>query len=208
MDTFANRLRHYRKKAKFSQKRLAEKIGVGFATYNNYETKGYEPKIEILIKLANALGIDVNTLVGYQKNKQEAMLNILQSADIGYECVPEESGGILLDGITALDERETDADGNNIITISKDKGDSVNKAGSIRIPCFVSFNDLEDVINETQKEFTDTTSLIYKNIFSNCVYRLCVKNKKFLNIVKSDKDPHLYYVKLNDAPKSDLNNKG
>lgn len=70
MMTFAERLRHYREKAKFSQKRLAEKIGVGFATYNNYETKGYEPKIEVLIKIANTLGIDVNTLVGFQEQKE------------------------------------------------------------------------------------------------------------------------------------------
>ena len=61
---FAERLRYYREYAKLNQKELAEKVGIPFQTYNKYETRGNEPKIEILIKLANALGIDVNTLVG------------------------------------------------------------------------------------------------------------------------------------------------
>lgn len=69
---FAERLRYYREKAKCSQKEIAEKIGIPFQTYNNYETKGNEPKIEILIKLANALGIDVNTLVGYESANDDS----------------------------------------------------------------------------------------------------------------------------------------
>lgn len=63
---FAERLRYYREKADLKQKELADKAGVSFAAYNKYETKGQEPKIEVLIKLANVLGIDVNTLVGYK----------------------------------------------------------------------------------------------------------------------------------------------
>lgn len=64
---FSERLRYFREYAKLNQKELAEKVGIPFQTYNNYETKGNEPKIEILIKLANALGVDVNTLVGFEE---------------------------------------------------------------------------------------------------------------------------------------------
>ena len=64
--TFAERLRHYREKANLSQTELSEKIGISFATYNNYETKGYEPKYDILLKLAYALGCSANDLVGYE----------------------------------------------------------------------------------------------------------------------------------------------
>ena len=63
---FAERLRYYREKAKLSQKELARVIGINVTTYNKYETRGNEPKIEILIKLANVLGVDVNALVGYE----------------------------------------------------------------------------------------------------------------------------------------------
>ena len=81
--TFAERLRYYREKAKYSQKELAAKIQIPFATYNNYETKGYEPKIVILIKLANALGIDVNTLLDFKKTDELQYISyFLQQADI------------------------------------------------------------------------------------------------------------------------------
>lgn len=73
METFAERLRYYREKAKYNQKDLAEKINISVAAYNKYETRGNEPKIEILIKLANALGVDVNTLVGFQPNDKESI---------------------------------------------------------------------------------------------------------------------------------------
>ena len=65
MVTFTDRLKFYRTEAKLSQKELAEKVGISFAAYNKYETKGYEPKIEILVKLAYALNCSVNDLVGY-----------------------------------------------------------------------------------------------------------------------------------------------
>lgn len=67
--SFSERLRYYREKANYSQKELAEKIGISFSTYNKYETRGNEPKIEILLKLAAALGTDVNTLLGFEKEK-------------------------------------------------------------------------------------------------------------------------------------------
>lgn len=71
-DEFAKRLRYFREKAKLKQKDFAEKIGVLNSTYSNYETKGYEPRIDILLKMADVLGIDVNTLVGYKTNQQPA----------------------------------------------------------------------------------------------------------------------------------------
>ena len=72
MDSFAKRLKYFREKAKFSQKELARVIGINVTTYNKYETRGNEPKIEILIKLANALGVDVNTLVGYESANDDS----------------------------------------------------------------------------------------------------------------------------------------
>lgn len=65
MGTFAERLRSFRIEAKFSQKELAEKVGISFSAYNKYETKGSEPKIDILIKLASVLHCSVDELIGY-----------------------------------------------------------------------------------------------------------------------------------------------
>ena len=69
MRTFAERLRFYRTTANLSQQALADKLGISVQTYNGYETKGYEPKYEILIKLAHALHVDVNALVGYDDDR-------------------------------------------------------------------------------------------------------------------------------------------
>ncbi len=71
METFAERLKYYRQKAGYSQKELAEKIGIKFAAYNNYETKGAQPKYDILLKLAYALNCSANDLVGYEPPKSD-----------------------------------------------------------------------------------------------------------------------------------------
>ena len=68
---FGERLRYYREKAGKSQKELAAAVGIPFQTYNNYEVKGNEPKIEVLIKIAEVLKIDVNTLVGFNDSLYE-----------------------------------------------------------------------------------------------------------------------------------------
>lgn len=82
METFAERLKYYRQKAGYSQKELADKIGIKFAAYNNYETKGAQPKIEVLIKMATALNIDVNTLVGFHADNTKDLIETLNNYGI------------------------------------------------------------------------------------------------------------------------------
>lgn len=52
-----------RKKAGFSQKKLAEKTGLSIATIQGYEQEKYLPKIENLTKIANALDVPLSELV-------------------------------------------------------------------------------------------------------------------------------------------------
>ena len=89
--TFAERLRYYREKAGYSQKEIAEIVNIPFQTYNNYETKGAQPKIEILIKLAHALHVDVNALVGYQQNETAAAFHLLERAGVKYKKVSDDT---------------------------------------------------------------------------------------------------------------------
>ena len=133
--TFAERLRYYREKNSYSQKELAEKIGVSFAAYNKYETRGNEPKIEILIKLANALGIDVNTLIGFDGGNQERLLNILQQADIPFE-------------------RDSKSENHIFIGVS----DSVS-------PIHVNFTDLYNAIEKTQAKINKLSTPLFKELF-------------------------------------------
>lgn len=64
-DSFADRLIIARTNAGLSQKALADKLGISVQTYNGYETKGYEPKFEILLKLCRLLETEPNDLLGY-----------------------------------------------------------------------------------------------------------------------------------------------
>ena len=53
-----------RKKAKLTQKELAEKVGIATITVQQYERGVRTPKIETLQKIAQALNIDVGVLYG------------------------------------------------------------------------------------------------------------------------------------------------
>lgn len=58
-----------RKKAKLTQKELAEKVGIATITVQQYERGDRTPKIETLQKIAQALNIDVGVLYGVEVNK-------------------------------------------------------------------------------------------------------------------------------------------
>ena len=141
--TFAERLRFYREKANLSQKELCEKMDISFSTYNNYETRGYEPKIDILIKLANALGIDVNTLVGFQQNEKDALLNVLRAADIPFKSDPDDENALFVKNIS--------------------NQDSIYYMESAHI----TFTDLKMLIIGTQKDITELTAPIFRRVLQD-----------------------------------------
>ena len=58
-----------RKKAKLTQKELAEKVGIATITVQQYERGVRTPKIETLQKIAQALNIDVGVLYGVEVKK-------------------------------------------------------------------------------------------------------------------------------------------
>jgi len=71
--TFAERLRVAREAAGISGKELATSAGVKYHTYMSYENRGREPKQETLIKIAAALNVSIDELLGYSivKNKSD-----------------------------------------------------------------------------------------------------------------------------------------
>ena len=146
MDSFATRLKYFREKAKFSQKELAKVVGINVAAYNKYETRGNEPKIEILIKLANALGVDINTLVGFQPDDRAMLLHVLRSADIAFELDPDDSNALYIEN-TYFTEN------------AYPKPDRMD--GAVHI----TFDDLKLIIEMTQAEVLDKTYPIFKRFF-------------------------------------------
>ena len=62
--TTGQRIKDARKKAGMTQKELGEKLGVSFQTIAQWENDLRNPKIETKQRIANALGITLETLTG------------------------------------------------------------------------------------------------------------------------------------------------
>lgn len=153
--TFAERLRYYREKSNYSQKELSERIGLPFQTYNNYETKNVEPKIEILVKLATALNIDVNTLVGFQQDEHAALLSLLRTADIRFEMDPEDSNALFVENCF---------------------DDSNDKARYMELGAHLTFDDLKVIIATTQTEIEKLTAPIFYRVFQDNLFKFKVNS--------------------------------
>ncbi len=56
-------IRYLRKRAKLTQKKLADMTGVNEVTIRSYESGKYEPKTETIYKLVRALGCNINEIL-------------------------------------------------------------------------------------------------------------------------------------------------
>ena len=60
---FRDKLRRLRKKAGLSQSGLSKKAGVPLRSVQNWEQGQRKPRIDVLLRLARALGVQVETLI-------------------------------------------------------------------------------------------------------------------------------------------------
>lgn len=68
----AGNIRYYRKVNNLTMKEVAKKVGVTEATMQKYETGGIKTlDIEMLGKIADAIGITIKQLTGYQSGEEE-----------------------------------------------------------------------------------------------------------------------------------------
>lgn len=68
---FRDNLKFFREKLNLSAKELADCINVPYTTYLNYENKGSEPKYDVLCKIASALHVSIDELLGYSGDKND-----------------------------------------------------------------------------------------------------------------------------------------
>lgn len=144
--TFAERLKYLREKANMTQKEIAEKIGLTPQSYNNYEKRNYNPTPDLLVKMATALGVTVNELVGFQENEKERMLNILRTAGIDFKLDPTDD---------------------NAIYVENCFDDSNDKDWYMEIAAHLTFNDLKIIIHNTQKEMERLTGPFFYHVFQD-----------------------------------------
>ncbi len=68
MVEFSNRLRQLRKEKNLTQKQLADLIGVKNSVISFYEVGDRTPSLEAIIKLASALRVSADVLLGLDKS--------------------------------------------------------------------------------------------------------------------------------------------
>lgn len=66
-----NNIKKYRTLLKMSQLELAKQVGVARQTINLIENQKYNPSLDLCIKIAIALGTDLNTLFWNIENVEE-----------------------------------------------------------------------------------------------------------------------------------------
>ena len=100
MKMFAENLKKYRKLSGFRQDDIAKIIGLDRSAYAYYESGKTEPSIDNLKKIAKMLGVDMNTLLGFDvpapvptvcnsEPKAYSVADNLQENDLG-KCTSEE----------------------------------------------------------------------------------------------------------------------
>lgn len=79
---FQENLRKFREAQGITAKDFAAKVGLKYGTYFSYETAGKEPKLETLCKIAAALHVTIDNLLGYSIPSVEIQANIARRAGI------------------------------------------------------------------------------------------------------------------------------
>lgn len=79
---FSENLREQREKAGYTAKEFASLLGLKYSTYAAYENQGSEPKYDTLCKIAAALRVTTDELLGYKVDKYGKMF--AQLKEIGF----------------------------------------------------------------------------------------------------------------------------
>lgn len=92
MNRLAENLRIYRSKTGITRKQIADELGMTPQAYGNYENGEREPKLDILIKIAAALHVSVDDLLGYKVDEYENRAASLMS--FGFDLVENDDDSI------------------------------------------------------------------------------------------------------------------
>lgn len=79
-DNFGNNLIKLRKQKNITQMELAEILGVSYSTIAMYETNKRQPKMDIIVKIANYFEVPVNELIELETIDND-LLNVLRNLE-------------------------------------------------------------------------------------------------------------------------------
>ena len=70
MEILSERLKQCRREKKLTQREVAIYCDISEKTYQNYELMTREPKLEILLRIADVFGVSLDYLLGRTNKKQ------------------------------------------------------------------------------------------------------------------------------------------
>lgn len=73
-ESIGERIRRLRRALALTQQQLAERVDLSRRMLAYYEIQGGEPRPELLLRFAEALGVSVDTLTGYQASTKKIAL--------------------------------------------------------------------------------------------------------------------------------------
>lgn len=85
--TTGQRIRLARKQAGMTQKELAAKLGISYVGVSQWERDVRNPKMETLQRIASAIGVRTDVLLGQDTFKEAIQSGIVSPADIANEMV-------------------------------------------------------------------------------------------------------------------------
>ena len=102
MDSFGKRLAKLRKEAGYSQRALAQSLGISHRRVAYYEAETNRPPSEILPNIANLLGVSTDELLGIKSTKNKKVNRKLLNKVEKIEALPRRQQKAIEDYIDAL----------------------------------------------------------------------------------------------------------
>lgn len=147
MPQFKENLKRIRiEKGYKTAKDFAAELDLPYTTYINWENKGREPDYSTLVKIAAALHVTTDDLLGYEVDKLENMYKLLKS--LGFK-ITHENGGV-----SVYPDILKDRDGTVTFYISR----------------YLSPEDLYNSVETAKKKFEQQTRSEFKSVLKEQFY--------------------------------------
>lgn len=127
---FKDILKSYRLKSGMTKAEFSRKLGIdSYSTYNNYEVGSSEPKIDMLIKIADLLNISIDDLVGrtpadederLKKTINDLLVLVNKKLGIDYKAIKINDTNIVFTNLSSEDKFEFAINKNELISIIND----------------------------------------------------------------------------------------
>lgn len=127
---FKDILKSYRLKSGMTKAEFSRKLGIdSYSTYNNYEVGSSEPKIDMLIKIADLLNVSLDDLVGrtpadederLKKTINDLLVLVNKKLGIDYKAIKINDTNIIFANLSSEDKFEFAINKNELISIIND----------------------------------------------------------------------------------------